>query len=68
MQDRPVENVVDLTDPSRNRLYNMTLDQARDRVARGGSEDVRDIDGSFAIVGRNGLAVRMARSLDRPLR
>lgn len=68
MQAQPVENVVDLTDPSRNRLYAMTLEQARDRVARGGGEDVRDIDGSFAIVGRNGLSVRMARSLDRPMR
>jgi len=68
MQDRPVERVLDLTDPSRNRLYTMTLEQARERVARGSTEDVRGIDGSFALVTRDGLAVRMARSLDRPLR
>jgi asparagine synthase (glutamine-hydrolysing) len=68
MQDRPVERVLDLTDPSRNRLYNMTLGEARERVARGSTGDVRGIDGSFALVARDGLAVRMARSLDRPLR
>src|SRR5438445_5032966 len=68
MQDRPVERVLDLTDPSRNRLYGMTLEQARERVSRGSIENVRGIDGSFALVARDGLAVRMARSLDRPLR
>jgi asparagine synthase (glutamine-hydrolysing) len=66
--DRPVDRVLDLTEPSRNRLYNMTLDQARERLARGSSGDVRSIDGSFALVARDGFAVRMARSLDRPLR
>ena len=68
MQDRPVARVLDLTDPSRNRLYGMTLEQARERVARGPTENVRGIDGSFALVAQDGLAVRMARSLDRPLR
>jgi asparagine synthase (glutamine-hydrolysing) len=46
----------------------MTLGEARERVARGSIEDVRGIDGSFALVARDGQAVRMARSLDRPLR
>lgn len=68
MRDQPVERVLDLTDPSRNRLYDMTLEQARERVAGGRGEDVRDIDGSFALVAADGQAVRMARSLDRPLR
>ncbi len=68
MRDRPVESVLDLTDPSRNRLYNMTLEEARERVSRRSSRDVREIDGSFALVARDGVAVRMARSLDRPMR
>jgi asparagine synthase (glutamine-hydrolysing) len=68
MPDRHVELVCDLTDPAKNRLYNMTVDEARERLARGSSEDVRDIDGSFALVAREGVTVRMARSLDRPLR
>jgi hypothetical protein len=29
MRDQPVDSVLDLTDPSRNRLYNMALEQAR---------------------------------------
>ena len=68
MQDRPVARVLDLTDPSRNRFYGITLEQARERVSRGSIENVRGIDGSFALVAQDGLAVRMARSLDRPLR
>lgn len=46
----------------------MTLEQARERILRGSIESVREIDGSFAIVARDGKKVRMARSLDRPMR
>lgn len=63
-----IERVVDLTDPDTNEIYNLTLDQARERVLNGRPEDVRGIDGSFALVAREGKRVRMARSLDRPLR
>ncbi len=68
MADRHVERVIDLTDPAGNRIHNMTVEEARDRVARGSSQAVRRIDGSFALVARDGLNVRLARSLDRPLR
>ena len=63
-----VERVVDLTDPDTNEIYNLTLDQARERILNGRPEEVRGIDGSFALVAREGKRVRMARSLDRPLR
>ena len=63
-----VERVVDLTDPDTNEIYNLTLDQARERILNGRPEEVRGIDGSFAVVAREGKRVRMARSLDRPLR
>jgi asparagine synthase (glutamine-hydrolysing) len=63
-----VERVVDLTDPSLNRLLNLSLEEARQRVLAGRPEAVRDIDGSFALVARHGQTVRLARSLDRPLR
>jgi asparagine synthase (glutamine-hydrolysing) len=66
--DHYLERVVDLTQPSANRIYNMTVDEARDRVLRGSPESVREIDGSFALVAREGKAVKLARSLDRPLR
>jgi asparagine synthase (glutamine-hydrolysing) len=68
MNDSYVERVVDLTDPQANRIRNMTVEEARTRVAEGSAEDVRAIDGSFALVGRVGRRVRLARSLDRPLR
>jgi len=46
----------------------MTTEEARRRVLHGTAESVREIDGSFALVGRDGRRVRLARSLDRPMR
>src|SRR5436309_3958203 len=66
--DHYLERVVDLLDPSLNRIYNMTVDEARRRVLAGRPEGVREIDGSFALLARDGKTVRMARSLDRPMR
>lgn len=66
--DQYVERVVDLLDPGLNRLLNCTLEEARERVRSGRPEAVRAIEGSFALVAREGKSVRMARSLDRPMR
>lgn len=66
--DHYVEQLVDLLDPSLNRISNMSVDQARQRVLAGPPEAVRGIDGSFALIARNGKTVRMARSMDRPMR
>src|SRR5882672_2376618 len=63
-----VERVVDLLDPSRNRIYNLSLEEARRCVQSGNSRAVREIDGSFALLAREGRTIRMARSLDRPMR
>src|SRR5258706_8353449 len=63
-----LERVVDLTEPAANRIYNMTIEAARDRILGGSPEAVREIDGSFALVAKAGKTVRMARSLDRPMR
>jgi len=68
MIEREIERMVDLVDPGVNRIHNMSVDEARSRVARGSPGEVREIDGSFALVARDGEAVRLARSLDRPLR
>jgi len=68
MIEKPVERVVDLIDPAVQRLYNVSLEEARRRVASESAAAVRDIDGSFAVVGHEGNTVRMARSLDRPMR
>jgi asparagine synthase (glutamine-hydrolysing) len=63
-----IERVVDLLDPSLNRLYNCTVEEARERIRSGRPEAVRAIEGSFALIARDGKTVRLARSLDRPMR
>jgi asparagine synthase (glutamine-hydrolysing) len=63
-----VSRVVDLLDPTLNTFTNVDLDEARRRVLHGGPASVRAIDGSFALVASEGITVRMARSMDRPLR
>jgi asparagine synthase (glutamine-hydrolysing) len=63
-----VEDVIDLIDPNLNRIHNMTVEEARARVLSGGSDEVREIDGSFALLARDGKTVRLARSMDRPMR
>ncbi|MFV1981675.1 MAG: asparagine synthase-related protein [Rhodothermia bacterium] len=68
VMDDYIEKVVDLTEASANQILNMSADEARRRVLDGGPEAVCQIEGSFALVARAGKTVRMARSLDRPLR
>lgn len=63
-----IERVVDLTDPTLNRLYDMSVDEARAIVLDGAAESLNRIRGSFALLARRGRTVRMARSLDRPMR
>jgi asparagine synthase (glutamine-hydrolysing) len=65
---RYVSRVVDLLDPSLNTFTNVDLDEARRRVLGADPDAVRGIDGSFAIVASEGITVRMARSMDRPVR
>jgi asparagine synthase (glutamine-hydrolysing) len=66
--DHYIEQLVDLLEPSANRIGNMTIEDARARLLQGLPESVRDVDGSFALVARTGQTVKMARSLDRPMR
>jgi asparagine synthase (glutamine-hydrolysing) len=63
-----VERVVDLTDPEANQIFNLSVDQARNLLLEKPAEAVRNIQGSFALLARNGKTVKMARSLDRPMR
>jgi asparagine synthase (glutamine-hydrolysing) len=63
-----IERVVDLIDPEVNHLYNVDADEAVRRVRSGDPVAVRALEGSFAIVAVEGKTVRMARSLDRPMR
>jgi asparagine synthase (glutamine-hydrolysing) len=68
MADHYIERVVDLTEAAANELYDLTADEARAILLRGPAECVREINGSFALVARSGKTVKMARSLDRPMR
>ncbi len=66
--DQYIERVVDLTDLAANDIYNLTLEEARALLLEHGADAVGKIEGSFAMVARSGKKVRMARSLDRPMR
>jgi asparagine synthase (glutamine-hydrolysing) len=66
--DHYIEQLVDLIPESSNQLYHLTLEQARARVWSGQPAAVREIEGSFALIAREGKTVKMARSLDRPMR
>jgi asparagine synthase (glutamine-hydrolysing) len=63
-----VEQLIDLTEADANQLYNLSVEEARDLILKRPAEDVLKIEGSFAIVARSGKTVKMARSLDRPMR
>jgi asparagine synthase (glutamine-hydrolysing) len=63
-----ISRVVDLLDPSLNTFTDISLEDARRRVLDADPDAVRTIDGSFALVASEGITVRMARSMDRPMR
>jgi asparagine synthase (glutamine-hydrolysing) len=68
MQQEYIERVVDLTEPDANQLYRLSVEDAKEIVLHGSADAVGCIAGSFALIAREGKTVRMARSLDRPLR
>ena len=63
-----VERLVDLLDPAANVLLNMSHVEALALVGSGAPEQVRRIDGQFALIHRQGPIIRMARSIGRPMR
>ena len=63
-----IERLVDLLDPAGNVLLNMTHAEALDRLGSGDPTAVRGIHGQFALVHRDGIRIRLARSIGRPLR
>jgi asparagine synthase (glutamine-hydrolysing) len=66
--DRPVSDLIDLIDPDSQRLLDTSLDEARRLLLRDDPATLREVSGSYALVARDGARVRLARSLDRPLR
>ncbi len=63
-----VERLVNLLDPAANILFNMSVEEATERVGSGDAGRVRAIDGQFALIHKQGHIVRMARSIGRPMR
>jgi asparagine synthase (glutamine-hydrolysing) len=68
MDQEYVNRVVDLTDPAKDIIYNMSRDEAVELVKSGDAAAVRRIDGQFALVAVEGKTIRLARSIGRPLR
>ncbi len=68
MDNQYVNNVIDLTNPEKNVIYNMTHEEAVNLVKSGDAEAIRKIDGQFSLVSVEGKTIRMARSIGRPIR
>ncbi|MBL8891056.1 MAG: asparagine synthetase B family protein [Planctomycetaceae bacterium] len=68
MSNVPVERLINLLAPDRNLIFNMSVDEAIERVGSGDPAQVREIDGQFALLHREGRRIRMARSIGRPMR
>jgi asparagine synthase (glutamine-hydrolysing) len=68
MNNQYVERVINLTDPEKNVIYNMSHEEAVNILRSGDADAVRNIDGQFSLVSVDGKTIRMARSIGRPIR
>ncbi len=68
MRQSYVARIVNLIDDETQELRGTPPDVARELLLSPDPEAVLTLEGSFALVARAGDAVRMARSLDRPMR
>ena len=67
-RERPIHRVEMLIPDSEQCVLNMPVDAARHLLFSPDPSAVLQVQGSFALVARDGERVRMARSLSRPLR
>lgn len=63
-----IEKVVNLLNPDKNVIYNMSVEEAIELLKTGNSGKVREIDGHFALVSVEGKSIKLTRSIGRPLR
>jgi len=68
MQHVPVARVVNLIPDEDQRLHGLSVEAARSLLLAEDPAAVLAIEGSFALVARDGVRTCLARSLDRPLR
>lgn len=65
---KKLHDFVNLIDPTHNQIFNMSFEEAEKIVSNGDPEKIRQIEGSFAIVTKQGERVHLARSIGRPMR
>src|SRR5262249_45241351 len=68
MHHQPISRVLNLIPDEDQRLGNLSVAAARRLLLADDPKGVLGIAGSFALVAQEGVKVRLARSLDRPLR
>ncbi len=68
MDQNYIATVTNLIDPATQDLYDVSVEEACQKLLHGGADAARALHGSFALVVRDGPKVVLARSLDRPLR
>lgn len=68
MTPQLIERLVNLLDPAADIFLNVTRDEALARLATGDPQQIRAIEGQFALVQKTGKVIRLARSIGRPLR
>lgn len=64
----PIAQIINLIPSDSQRLWSTSEAEARERVRDARLNDMLALDGSFALVAQDGQRVRLARSLDRPMR
>lgn len=68
MNKEYLAKVVDLTEPEKNTIYNMSVAEARKLILAEDPESIRKIDGQFALIAVEGKTVKIARSIGNPIR
>ena len=66
--ERPLARIVNLIEARSQQILNLGTADAERLLLSDDPEDVLAIEGSFALLARDGERVAMARSLDRPMR
>ena len=68
MRHQTIARILNLVADEDQQILNLSVDGARALLLSEDPADVLKIEGSFALLARDGQRVRLARSLDRPLR
>ena len=68
MEQQYIARLLNLIPDERQHIRNFSVEEARARLLESDAESTLAIEGSYALAARDGERVRMARSLDRPLR